>query len=44
METQEVLASLRFIIRSELAVAVDLHQEKVHLKILKEKHFMIDKT
>ena len=43
METQEVLASLHFI-RSELVVAVDLHQEKVHHKILKEKHFMIEKT
>ena len=43
METQEILTSLNFI-RSELVVTVDLHQEKVHNKILKEKYYMIDKT
>ena len=43
MESQAILASFHFI-KSELVVAVDLHNEKVHHKILKEKHCMIDNT
>ena len=43
METQAFLTSLHFI-GSELVVGVYLHQAKVHYKMLKEKHYKLDKT
>ena len=43
MEAQAFLTSLHFI-TAELVVSVDLCQEKVHRKILKRKHSMIEKT
>ena len=43
IEDKAILISLHFI-KAGLVVAVDLHREKIHRKILKEKHFMIDKT
>ena len=42
METKAILTSFHFI-RSVVG-AVDLLQEKVQHKILKEKHYMINKT
>ena len=36
MNAQAILTSLHFV-RAELVIAVDLYQEKIHHKILKEK-------
>ena len=43
METQTILTSLHFI-GAELLVAVHFFQRKLHDRILKGKHNMIDKT
>ena len=43
MEPQAIL-TVCISLESELLVGVYLHQEKVHYKMLKEKHYKIDKT
>ena len=42
MEAQAILTSLHFV-RAELVIAVDLYQEKIHHKILKENKTLYDR-